>query len=490
MQNKKSLKINFFLNLIGQLVTLLVPIITTPYLARILHEEGIGIFSYSSSIITYFILIANLGFETYAQREIAKTQLDPKHQTKTFWELIILRSVTTIVSLVCLFICLGLEAFGSKYNFIIMMLSLNVVAIMFDLSFFYRGIEDFKNVAIRTILIKVLATAGIFLFVKDSNDVWIYALCTSASTLIAACMTWIGIKKHLTSIHGRHLEFKKHFLPLFILFIPTLSITIYTVSDKTMLGLLSKNPDYDNGCYDQAYKINSLALTPFNVLISVIIPRNSHDYYSGEIDAFKKHIYWMCNVVWMLGLPMIVGFFVLSNNFSSWFFGNGYEIVPTLLIIMSFRMIISGLGSVFGNLLFTPMGKEIYPLIATIIGAVVNISLNVILIPIYGATGAAITTLLCETTVTFILAILVMKNKTVSLVNIFKMSFKYIIASILMFGLIYFMQTKLAYSIWSTFLIAFSGCVLYFLILIIIRDKFVLDYSKRGLQLIKKIIRK
>lgn len=482
---KTSLKKNYVYNLISQILTLVIPLITTPYIARVLTEVGNGQYSYAFSIITYFILFANLGFNIYGQREVAKKRDNKEEISKVFFEILILKSILTFISLAVLFVILFTVGFGENYNLLIMVFSIQIFAVIFDIQFFYQGIEDFKSIAIRQIMIKLLGLICTFIFIKSKDDLWLYALITSVIVIFSNIIMWPKALKKIQKIKFKDLNLKRNIKPSLIIFLPTLAVTIYSVFDKTMIGLLAQNPDYENGCYEQAYKINGIALLFITVISPIFIPRNTYDYNNNNIESMQNHLYFASNYVWILSLPMIAGLCVLAPNLSSWFLGEGYNSVPALLQIMSLRFLFSGFGVVFGEQLFIAIGKEKYPTIATCISAVVNIGLNFVLIPHIGALGAAITTAISEVLVTVILAGFVMKTKLLSIKKIIFMSWKYIISASLMFVCIYFMQQNMGYSIWTFLLIFVVGMLVYIVGLLVLRDKFLLSLISKGIGIIK-----
>lgn len=483
---KKKLLKNYVFNFISQILTLIVPLITTPYISRVLTEIGVGQYSFSYSIITYFILFANLGFATYGQREIAKANGDKEKISKTFYEIFILRIVTTLLSFIVLFSILFTTGFGDKYNKLILILSIQVFAVIFDVNFLYQGIEDFKAIAIRSIIVRLTMMALIFIFVRRQEDLELYALLLSLSQLLGVVIMWPTIFKIIKMVSIKELEFRKHITPTILIFLPTLAVTVYSVFDKTMIGLLAKNPDYENGCYEQAYKVNGVALLLITVISPIFIPRNASEIANNNEDGLRKNIYFVCNYTWMLGLPMIIGFAVLSNNLSSWFLGQGYESAPILMTIMSIRFISSGLSECFGNQYFIAKGKENIVTLSAVIAAVINLGFNFVLIPYYGAIGAAIATAICEISITIIQGIFIYREHIVSIRKILFMSIKYIVASAVMFIPIYFMQKSMGYSIWSFILIAAVGALVYFSALLILRDKFIFDLINFTFSIFKK----
>lgn len=483
---KRNLKENFIYNLISQVLVLIIPLITAPYLARVLGETGNGQLSYANSIITYFTLIANLGFSLYGQREISRKRDDIKEKSKSFYEIIILRFFCTMISLIILFIILYTIDFGEAYTKLILILSIQIPAVFLDISFYYQGVEDFKSIAIRSIIMKLIGLVCIFVFVKKAEDLWIYALCLSLTIVFSNLIMWPKIFKQLTKVKLKELNLKKNIKPSLLIFLPTLAVTIYSVLDKTMIGLLSPNPDYDNGCYEQAYKINSMALIIITVISPIMIPRNTYDYSVGDFDNLKKHIYFSSNYVWLLSMPLIAGFIALSSNLSSWFLGDGYTEVPLMLNIMSIRFVAAGFGVTFGDQLFIAIGKEKYAVLATASAAIVNFGLNFWLIPRYGAIGAAITTAISEVLVALILAVCVWRYKYVSIRHVLKMSWRYIISAGVMFICIYFIQKYMPYKIWSFLVITFTGMIIYGIILLLLRDKFFINLITTSFDFLRK----
>lgn len=483
---KSKLFKNYIFNFISQILTLIVPLITTPYISRVLHDVGVGQYSYSASIITYFTLFANLGFNTYGQREIAKVRDNKQAVSKVFYEIFVLRIFTTAISVIVLYSILFSVGFGDSYNNLILILSIQVFAVIFDITYLYQGIEDFKSIAIRSVFVRLIMLIFIFVFVKKETDLEKYVLLLSLSQLLGMLIMWPKLFRLVTKVNIKEFELKKHIMPTILIFLPSLAVTVYSVFDKTMIGLLAKNPDYENGCYEQAYKINSVALLFITVVSPIFVPRNAAELSKGNDDQIRKNMYFVSNYTWMLGLAMITGFIVLASNLSSWFLGDGFESAPVLMIIMSVRFVSSGFSELFGSQYFIVKGKEKYVTISAITAAVINLVLNYILIPNYGAVGAAIATAISEIFITIVQGIFIYKDGIISIRKILFMSWRYIVASVVMFIPIYFMQQNMGYSIWTFLLITAVGAIVYFLVLLLLRDKFLFDVIKFGLSIFKK----
>lgn len=209
-----------------------------------------------------------------------------------FWEITILRCIFSTTSFIVLMSIIFTVGFGTNYNFVIFVLSIQVISTMFDINFFYQGEENFKAIAIRNLMIKTLGLVCVFVFVKKEDDVWIYALCLSLVSLFSYLAMWPPLFKRITRIKLYEIKLWHHLMPSFLFFLPALAITIYVVFDKTMIGLLSNNPDYDNGCYEQAYKINTLGMILISLPSTILGPRNAYEYQKENFVAVKKKCFF------------------------------------------------------------------------------------------------------------------------------------------------------------------------------------------------------
>lgn len=485
-----GLKANFIFNFVSQILTLIVPLITTPYVWNVLLAEGNGQYSYSLSIITYFILFAGMGFDLYGQKQVAACREDKEKKSVLFWEIFLLKSIFTALSMGVLLGILYGVGFGEKYDILILILSIQVIAVPFDIQFLFRGDEDFLAIAIRSIFMRVVGMVCIFVFVKRSDQVWLYTLCLSVLCIASALIMWPSAFRRIAFVSPKKLSLSRHIVPSLLIFLPTLAVTVYSVFDKTMIGLLAENADVENGYYEKAYQINSVALLLVTIISSVMVSRNSYDYSEGNYERVREHLYAASRYVWMMGLPLIVGFSVLSHNLCTWFFRKEYEGIPILLMIMSVRFVVSGFGEVLGNQLFIAIGKNQYPLIATIGAAVINFTLNFFLIPIYGAMGAAIATAVCEVVNTATLFIIAGVKKYVSPLKIIASSWKYILSAGIMFVPIFFLQRAMGETVWTFLLITFTGMAVYALSLALLRDVFFLKYVKIALRTVGRILKR
>lgn len=276
MSEKKSVVRNYMYNLIYQVLILILPLITTPYLSRVLGAEGVGIYGYTYSIVTYFVLFGSLGIALYGQREIAYVQNNPRKRKKVFLELITFRFIT--LSIAVLVYCL-LFLRNGVYKQYYLILLIELIAAGFDISWFYQGIEEFKRTVLRNVLVRIASVTFVFIIVKNAGDLWKFILIYSLADLLGNLLLWFYLPKYLKGKKVGRLNLKVHMIPLLMLFIPQVTNKIYNLLDTTMLGAIVSNKK-ETGYYEQSQKVIRLLITIVTSLGVVMIPRVASIYAS------------------------------------------------------------------------------------------------------------------------------------------------------------------------------------------------------------------
>lgn len=476
MSNSKSITKNYLFNLINQILLIIIPIITTPYVSRVLGADGVGKYSFSNSIASYFVIFASLGFMYYAQREIAKYQDNKKKQSEIFWEIIIVRSVSVLTALIVYFAAIVLGVFKEEYTLLMMILSVSILAVAFDISFLFAGNEDFSKTVVTNTVVRILNVIAIFVFVKDRNDLWKYVLITVLTVLTANASLSVYAKNFLCKIEIKSLRPIRHIKPAVILFLPTIAISVYTYLDKTMIGVITGS-DFENGFYEQAEKIVKIVMTVVTSLGAVMIPRNSNAFERKDMQAIRQNIYRSVRFVLLLGIPMMIGLIAVSDNMVPWFLGDGYYKSANIMKILSVLILAIGLSNVFGLQYLIPADEDKKFTISVTCGAFTNFLLNLVLIRLFKSYGAAIATIVAEITVAVIMFCFIRKN--ISLREILKSSIKYLISGIIMFVPCFMLGRILAPSIINTFIIVFTGVVVYLICLILLKDGFFFEIANR-----------
>lgn len=425
MENKSITK-NYIYNLIYQILILILPLISTPYISRVLGAENIGIYSYTISIITYFILFGSLGITMYAQREIAYVQDDKEKRSKVFWEITIFRCITILIAILIYNIYIN----KTEYQLYYKILAVEFIATCLDISWFFQGIEEFKKTITRNIIIKILSIISIFIFVKDKNDLNNYFIIYVVSNLLGNLSLWLYLPKYIQKVKMKSLNLLKHLKPTISLFIPQIAIQVYILLDKVMLGIIIPNKS-EVGYYEQSQKIVKILLTLITALGTVMMPRIANNFIKGEKEKVRQYLLKSVNFVLFLSIPMIVGIIVVSDKFVPLFFGNGYDEVIKLMMIISPILLMIGISNVIGTQYLLPTKRQKEYTISVMVGAVVNFLLNLILIRKNGALGASIATVIAETSVTAIQLYFI--RKEINIRDIVKSIKKYLVAALIMF---------------------------------------------------------
>lgn len=488
MGKQKSVVKNYIYNLIYQIFLIITPFITTPYVARVLGASGVGQYSFTFSIVTYFTLFAALGFGYYAQREAARAGEDKRKLSYIFWEIFILR-LFSVGIVFAVYVTLAICNVYGEYTKLIWLFSMNIIVVALDVSFLFQGREDFGFIAIVNIIVKIFGIVGVFVFVKNENDVSKYILCNSVALVLATLLLWIKVPKVLTKINIKELDIYRHFKPAVKLFIPTIAVSIYTLLDRILVGLIvpgtvekvledgtvviQKVSDIENGFYEQSEKITKMVLTVVTALGTIMIPRNSKEIASGNFEIFKQNIQKSINFVFFIGIPMMFGLIAVSSNFSPWFFGEGYEKVPNLIKIFSIIILVIGINNLLGLQYLIPLGEDKKFTIAICCGALVNFALNIVMIYYWQSYGAAIASVIAESVITIIMLFYV--SKDIKLSSIFKGIVKPLIAGIIMFIPVFILATFVfTPSLLNTLISVVIGIVIYAVCMAILRDEFLM----------------
>ncbi len=422
----KSIKVNYMVNLIYELFTLLVPLITTPYVSRVLGASGIGEYSYTNSIAQYFILFGNLGVATYGQMKIAACRSEKKEVSKVFYELWILRSASMLLSF-GVYIIVSLRA--TEYVKSRLILSILFIASIFDITWLFRGIEDFTKIVIRNFAVKSLMIVLIFTFVKDSNDSYIYVFLIAMSTLLGNLTFIFSIKGILCKVKYNELNVMKHFRMCFIYFIPTIATSVYTLLDKTMIGFFSDGTE-QNGYYEQAHRIEQILITFITSLNMIMRSRMSFLFQQGKLDEMRVRLEKSLSFVTFLATPMTAGLIVIAPYFIPVFLGSGFDESILLLQIFALLIVIIGLSNCLNTHFLGPSGRQGKNNYVLVLGASVNFCLNYLWIPKFGAIGAAISSVIAETII--LMGYLFLIRDFLRMGILLRLSWKHFVSGIIM----------------------------------------------------------
>lgn len=391
-----SIKKNFLYSIFYQMLNFILPLITAPYISRVIGLEGVGIFSYTNSIAQYFILFSILGLNNYGNRAISRVRNNKARMSSVFWNIYALQFITALISLI-LYVVIVFNTIPDSYRVFAAIQILLVGSAMFDINWFFFGIEKFKLTIVRNSIIKLITFFSMFIFVKNEDDLSSYIFLVAFSTLISQCILWFFIKKEIFIIKPNLKEIISHIKPNFILFIPVISISIYRILDKIMLGFFSGIEQ--TALYDSADKIVTIPLGIFAALGNVMLPRMSNIIVDEQNGESNRYIRDSMQFVVFLSIAMMFGLIAISYRFAPIYFGESFVESGKLIAGLAPIVLFSSWTSVIRTQYLIPRGKDRDYILSVIIGAIINIVINLTLIPRYGALGAVVGTLVAEATV-------------------------------------------------------------------------------------------
>ncbi|MDY6042078.1 MAG: flippase, partial [Lactobacillus johnsonii] len=386
---------NYLYNVGYQVLAIIVPLITSAYVSRVLRPEGVGANSFTNSIIQYFILFANMGIGYYGNRQIAYVRENRDQMSETFWEIQIVKTIMTLYAFIAFEIFMIFYTRQAEYMWA---QSLNLIAIAFDISWFYEGIEDFKVTVLKNSLVKILSMIAIFIFIKGPNDVTLYIVVLALSTLIGNLTLWPNIRRDLDKVSIKFLNPWQHFLPMAELFIPQIATQVYVQLNKTMLGVMVN--ETSSGYYQYSDNLVKLILALVTATGTVMLPHVANAVSHGDMHKVNKMLYKSFNFVSAVSYPMMFGLAAISLTLAPKYYGPGYGPVGPAMMIESIVILIIAWSNVLGVQYLLPIHKQKQFTWSVTLGAVVNLILNVPLIRIWGLNGAMWSTVLSEISVT------------------------------------------------------------------------------------------
>lgn len=469
--SKSSVRKNYIYNIIYQILLIILPIITQPYIARVLGAESVGIYNYTNAVVTAFTIFAVLGSNSFAIREIAYAQNNRHKQSILFWETVILRCFT---SLICILIYVPYIV-TTEYTAVYLAAITNLIYVPLDISWFFQGIENFKKTVFQSFIFKLIAVILIFLFVKSPDDVAIYTMIVGITSIMGLWVLWLSLHQYIEKISIKELAPFRHFKSVLIFFIPTASTYIYTSLDKVVLGILSTKVEV--GYYSQSEKIVKLLVTVITALSTVLMPRMAFLIKSGKLEEVKKNINNSYRFVFFIAFPMILGLSCISDCFIPLFLGDGYDKCVMLIRLLVPLILIMGVSSMTGTTVMIAMGMQKKYNIIIVSASVINLILNLILVKNWASVGVSVATIIAEgfVCVSEVNSIKGFLDKN----DLIKDMCRYLINSIIMGAFIYFIHQYMDSNWTSIIVMVISGVVFYGLLLFIERDKFLLSLIRK-----------
>ncbi|MBD8085680.1 polysaccharide biosynthesis C-terminal domain-containing protein [Limosilactobacillus sp. c9Ua_26_M] len=467
---------NYLYNAGYQILNMIIPLITVPYISRVLGAHDVGINEYTNSWVTFFFLMGQMGITLYGNREVAYHRDDLYKRSQTFWGVEALQLLT--VSTAFILYLAAVFLFSTTFKEFFLLQAIWIIATGVDISWYFMGLEEFRITVVRNTLVKIASLILIFTMVKTSNDLGKYILILGASQLVGNLTLWPYLRGNIIWVSVKKWHPFKHFYPSLLLFIPTITTQVYLVLNRLMLGRMSTQADLGN--FGQADKIVKFVLAVVTATGTVMLPHVANKFAKGDIKGVRNSLYSSFDFVSAISIPMMFGLMAIAKKFGPWFLGNGFVLSGSVMFIEAPIIVFIAWSNVTGTQYLMPINRVRAYTTSVTIGAVSNVVFNFLLIGKWGANGAALATVGSELLVTA--TQLVMIRKTISRRKIFKEQWKYIISGIAMFIIVNRICQSINMTISNLVLEIFVGVFIYIIGLILTKASIV----QEGLKIIRK----
>ncbi len=398
----KSIKANYIYNIANTFLGLIFPLITFPYISRVLQPDGVGLYNFYNSIITYVGLFANIGIPLYATRKIAQHRNDVKQRSQLTIEIFLLNIFTTFIAYISVFI---LDAFipriHKNYELFYVM-SLSVILGPLSVNWFFQALEDFKYMTLRSLFVKLLSLVLLIIFVREKDDVMAYAVIGLIASIGNNLFNFVHLHKFIQAkeVKWRELSIFRHLKFCLMLFVLNIAVSIYVNLDSVMLGFIQN--DEAVGYYSVAGRISHIILSLITALGTVLLPRFSYLLESGKIEDFNRLCRKSMDFTIGISLPIVIGLILFSYPLVVLLLGSQYKESVLVLQIIAPIILLAGITNVLGIQILYPKGKDLLVICSTVGAAIINFTLNLVLIPYYSYNGAAFSTCIAELAVLLI----------------------------------------------------------------------------------------
>lgn len=475
---RNKVSVNYIYNMLYQVLTFLTPIITAPLLARTLGSTNLGIYDYTYTIVNWFTIVGMLGISTYGNREIAKASAtnDRNIVSKKFSEIFTLQMVSVLISFTIFALLILLTNFQYKTIFIIQ--GLLIFSSAFEISWFYAGMQDFKKVSIRNMILKLITVVGIILLIHDDSDLILYTSFLAILSVFNSLILFYKISDYVDYKKPTIKEFCSHIKGSIALFIPQIATTIYSVFGRTLIGMLYTDIN-EVAFYNYAYRFDTMVLYIVTTIGTVMLPKVVQIRSEGNDEEAKRITNKTLKVAFLLSLPLAIGFATVSPYFIPWFLTESFSRVSTIICFLAPTIVFISITNVLGTQYLIPFEKTSKYTISVVSGCFISLLFNFLLIKPLGGVGAAITTTITEFAVFVIQYCFV--RKSFNFDGILKKFFKYLFTASVMGVVIVLIGTALGVGLITNILQVIVGVLLYAIILYITKDdifQFIFDKFK------------
>ncbi|MCC4342645.1 flippase [Limosilactobacillus reuteri] len=454
---------NYLYNVVYQILVLLVPLITVPYISRVLGPELVGINSYTNSWMTFFMLVGQMGIALYGNREVAYHRENPIERSKIFWGIELLQVITITCALIAYLGAVIL--FSTTFKKYFLLQSFWIIAAGLDVSWYFMGVENFQRIVFRNMLVKLASVALIFLVVKGNNDLGKYIALLGLSNLVGNLTLWPYLKGEIKWVPISTWHPFRHFYPALLLFVPTITTQVYLVVNRLMLGRMSTQSQLGQFQYtDQIIKVILAVVTASG---QVMLPHIANKFSKGDVKGIRDSLYNSFDFITAIAIPMMFGIMAIAKQFAPWFLGKQFNDAGILMMIEAPVILFIGWSNVTGTQYLMPINRTKEYTVSVTVGAVINVIANLFLIALWGARGATLATDISEFAVAAVQLVYI--RQTISRRKLFGQMWKYLLSGGIMFIIIYRLAMIMNMTIPNLAIEVIIGAVIYIIGIFILR---------------------
>lgn len=454
---------NYLYNVVYQILLLLVPLITVPYISRVLGPELVGINSYTNSWMTFFMLVGQMGIALYGNREVAYHRENPIERSKIFWGIELLQVITITCALIAYLGAVLL--FSTTFKEYFLLQSFWIIAAGVDVSWYFMGVENFQRIVFRNMLVKLASVALIFLVVKGNNDLGKYIALLGLSNLVGNLTLWPYLKDEIKWVPISTWHPFRHFYPALLLFVPTITTQVYLVVNRLMLGRMSTQSQLGQFQYtDQIIKVILAVVTASG---QVMLPHIANKFSKGDVKGIRDSLYNSFDFITAIAIPMMFGIMAIAKQFAPWFLGKQFNDAGILMMIEAPVILFIGWSNVTGTQYLMPINRTKEYTVSVTVGAVINVIANLFLIALWGARGATLATDISEFAVAAVQLVYI--RQTISRRKIFGQMWKYLLSGGIMFIITYRLAMIMNMTIPNLAIEVIIGAVIYIIGIFILR---------------------
>lgn len=478
---KSKVSVNYIYNVLYQILTFITPVITAPILSRTLGADNIGIYDYTYSIVNWFILFGMLGVSLYGNKEIAKVAATNNKEkiSKVFSQIFTTQLCTVFLSFILFLVIFGFTNF--EYKDVYLFQSILIFASAFEISWLYVGLENFKRVALRNFVIKIVTVLGIVFLIRKPDDLILYVVLIGITNLIGYLSLFTNIKDIVHYVRPTFKEMIGHIKGSIVLFIPQIATSVYSIFSKTLLGMIYPSID-EVGFYNYAYKLVTMVLYLVTTIGTVMLPHVVSTIASGNEKKANEMTNQTLKIALCLSFPLAIGFAVVAPYFIPWFLTEEFTKTGYMISILAPIIVFISVTNVFGTQYLIPFDKVKQYTISIICGSIINVISNLILIPKLGGYGAAISAVITEFSVLIVQYIFV--HKLFNFDGILSKTIKYFISALIMGAFIFLIGHYMGIGLLTNIIQFVAGVIIYLIILFTTKDDILMFLFKKAKEMV------